>query len=220
MRAYFYPLNDTATAKEFALRSYVSNHSHSLTRTLSRTEIAWLALRAACPVRFLHLCDDVGCCCDVSDVLFLTWTVSGSATYLRMWRRWHCSHRRNGAGALCILQCSSLCDSYDADCCCDADALVATTTTIIDDNYAQQGNFPGYWGYNYSAHSVQFVAAATTLPKPPDSVNYTRTFTYKVCMTANNGESRRAHRMDPTLAVKHDDSSSAGDAHQEEGAIL
>jgi hypothetical protein len=92
--------------------------------------------------------------------------------------------------ALCgfFVKCSSLCDANDADCCCEPSAVLSLRTTIDDSSYGPQGSFVGWWGYNHSAHSVRFVPPAVTGLPTGSNPNYTRTLTYEVCMTANNGE--------------------------------
>jgi hypothetical protein len=90
----------------------------------------------------------------------------------------------------CALQCSSLCDANGPDCCCDPDAVMPLTTTIVDNSYSSpQGNagtFTGFFGYNYSSHVVTFVPPVVTTPPMAEGTNYTRTMTYNVCMTGNN----------------------------------
>jgi hypothetical protein len=92
------------------------------------------------------------------------------------------------AGAPYASQCSSLCDGNDPNCCCDSKSVLATATTIDDSAYTAQGGFYGFWGYNHSAHSVNFVPPVVTTLPTTKTQNYTRTFNYRVCMTANNGE--------------------------------
>jgi hypothetical protein len=86
-------------------------------------------------------------------------------------------------------QCASLCDANDAGCCCDPGAVLQLTTTIDDSSYGPQGGFLGYSGSNHSTHSVRFVPPVLTgLPAPGSPGSFTRTLTYEICMTANNGE--------------------------------
>jgi hypothetical protein len=85
-------------------------------------------------------------------------------------------------------QCAALCDAGGPDCCCDPNAVFPLSTTIVDSNYAPQASFPGYWGYNYSAHTVTFVPPVVTTAPTASYANYTRTMTYQICMTGNNRE--------------------------------
>jgi hypothetical protein len=109
---------------------------------------------------------------------------------------WHAGLRAMRKGCdLSILrcahwvQCASLCDANDAGCCCDPGAVLQLTTTIDDSSYGPQGGFLGYSGSNHSTHSVRFVPPVLTgLPAPGSPGSFTRTLTYEVCMTANNGE--------------------------------
>jgi hypothetical protein len=86
------------------------------------------------------------------------------------------------------LQCAALCDANDPDCCCDPTAAMPLATVIDDRDFSPQGGFYGYSGSNHSTHVVTFVPPAVTGLPTATNPSYTRTLTYEVCMTANNGE--------------------------------
>jgi hypothetical protein len=101
------------------------------------------------------------------------------------------------AAGLPASQCASLCDMNDLECCCNSNAILQLSTTIVDNVYTAQGSgtrgFAGYWGYNYSSHVVTFIPPVVTTVPTMAGLNYTRTLTYNICMTGNNRECLAAH---------------------------